>query len=237
MTRIETTGEKRMEENQMNRYQKKIITIPNILSFFRLCLIPVIIWLYCYKEEYINALAEVTAKYIRLNSTVNGWMEIQMQKMHNGEKTLGVHVRGTDFKRNYKGHPIKVSTEEYLQTAKKVFEEKQYDRVFLATDDLEALNQFKNVFGNHLYYYEDVIRSAGDETVMKSDVTRENHHYLLGLEVLRDMCTLAECDGMIAGLSQVSLSARIWKKSQNKEFSDLYILDKGMNQNGDICRG
>lgn len=45
-----------MDENQMNRYQKKIITIPNLLSFFRLCLIPVIIWLYCYKEAYINTL-------------------------------------------------------------------------------------------------------------------------------------------------------------------------------------
>lgn len=40
-----------MEENQKG-YQKKIITIPNILSFFRLCLIPVIIWLYCAKEDY-----------------------------------------------------------------------------------------------------------------------------------------------------------------------------------------
>lgn len=45
-----------MEENQTVRYQKKIITIPNILSFFRLSLIPVIIWLYCYKKEYLGAL-------------------------------------------------------------------------------------------------------------------------------------------------------------------------------------
>ena len=28
-------------------YENKIITIPNILSFFRICLIPVIVWLYC----------------------------------------------------------------------------------------------------------------------------------------------------------------------------------------------
>lgn len=46
-----------MEETQISRYQKKIITIPNILSFFRLCLIPVIIWLYCYEKEYMVALA------------------------------------------------------------------------------------------------------------------------------------------------------------------------------------
>ncbi len=35
-----------------NRYKNKIITIPNILSFFRLCLIPVIVWLYCFQKDY-----------------------------------------------------------------------------------------------------------------------------------------------------------------------------------------
>lgn len=35
-------------ENQ----EQKILTIPNLLSFFRLCLIPVMIWLYTVKENY-----------------------------------------------------------------------------------------------------------------------------------------------------------------------------------------
>lgn len=38
---------------KVNRYKKKIITIPNILSFFRLCLIPVIVWLYCFRQDPI----------------------------------------------------------------------------------------------------------------------------------------------------------------------------------------
>lgn len=33
--------------------QKKILTIPNILSFFRLCLVPVMVWLYCIKKDYM----------------------------------------------------------------------------------------------------------------------------------------------------------------------------------------
>ena len=37
---------------QENRYQNKILTIPNVLSFFRLCLIPVIVWLYIGKQDY-----------------------------------------------------------------------------------------------------------------------------------------------------------------------------------------
>ncbi len=32
-----------------------IVTIPNILSFIRLCMIPLIVWLYCGKEDYTLA--------------------------------------------------------------------------------------------------------------------------------------------------------------------------------------
>jgi len=42
----------RLEAVKMeNRYKDKIITIPNILSFFRLLLIPVIMWLYIVKKD------------------------------------------------------------------------------------------------------------------------------------------------------------------------------------------
>lgn len=38
-----------------SKYEKKIITIPNVLSFFRLCLIPVIVWFYSIEHNYIRA--------------------------------------------------------------------------------------------------------------------------------------------------------------------------------------
>lgn len=41
-----------MAESKTN-YQKKILTIPNVLSLFRLCLIPVIIWLYRFRGDYL----------------------------------------------------------------------------------------------------------------------------------------------------------------------------------------
>ena len=31
----------------------RIVTIPNLLSFFRLCLIPAFVWMYCVEKEYI----------------------------------------------------------------------------------------------------------------------------------------------------------------------------------------
>lgn len=59
-----------MEE--VNKYENKYLTIPNILSMFRLCLIPVIVWLYCFEHMYIltivfiaiSALTDVVDGYI-----------------------------------------------------------------------------------------------------------------------------------------------------------------------------
>ena len=39
-----------------NKYiLKNIFTIPNILSFVRLCLIPIIVWIYCIRKDFIVA--------------------------------------------------------------------------------------------------------------------------------------------------------------------------------------
>ena len=41
--------------NATNNTQNKILTIPNLLSLFRLLLIPVIIWLYTVRKDYFPA--------------------------------------------------------------------------------------------------------------------------------------------------------------------------------------
>lgn len=45
--------ENQKKDDRINSYQKKIVTIPNILSCVRIAMIPVIVWLYCGQEEYI----------------------------------------------------------------------------------------------------------------------------------------------------------------------------------------
>lgn len=42
--------------NQCDPYKNKILTIPNILSFFRVALIPFIVWSYIAEEEYVTTL-------------------------------------------------------------------------------------------------------------------------------------------------------------------------------------
>ncbi|GFI70326.1 hypothetical protein IMSAG249_02155 [Lachnospiraceae bacterium] len=185
---------------------------------------------YARNEIYLGEMAKISAKYIRLNDIINKKMQKDMQNLGiNMEKTLAVHVRGTDFKQNYNGHPVQVTIAEYMQETFGVFQKGNYDYIFLATDDADAVQIFQGKFGEKAVFYQDVVRSSGNDTVMHSSLPRENHHYLLGYEVLRDMYTLAGCEGLIAGLSQVSYAARIQKKSVGKEYKDLIILNKGIN--------
>lgn len=44
-----------MNEKKDNLYKDKILTVPNILSFFRIGLIPVFVWLYLFEKAYATA--------------------------------------------------------------------------------------------------------------------------------------------------------------------------------------
>ncbi|MBE5740693.1 MAG: hypothetical protein E7349_07610 [Clostridiales bacterium] len=180
-------------------------------------------------DRYMETMSNIVKKYLRYNDAVQAYLDENTQMLA-GKKILGVHVRGADFKRGYKNHPFIVTTDEYIAQAKEDFEQGNYDGVFLATDDQEALEKFSEMFADKLYYYKDVIRTDGDETVMKSESDRDNHHYKLGLEVIRDMHTLSCCSGLIAGMSNVSIFARILKKSRGEEYQTLTIIDKGIKK-------
>lgn len=49
-----------MQNTNKTKYQNKIITIPNMLSLLRIFLIPLIIWLYCDRKDYVMTCAVLT---------------------------------------------------------------------------------------------------------------------------------------------------------------------------------
>lgn len=51
-------------------YSHKVLTVPNILSFFRLCLIPVIVWLYCVGHDYFGTM--IVYGFSSLTDVVDG---------------------------------------------------------------------------------------------------------------------------------------------------------------------
>jgi hypothetical protein len=188
---------------------------------------------YRVSDIYIDALGEIYRKYIRLNSYVKPIIENDIKKLLAGKKSIGVHVRGGEWKNNgVKNHPVAIPPIEHAEYVSKLILEHGFEQVFIATDDAEAVEVFKSKFGNKVVYFNDIVRTTDDSFVCLINSNREHHRYLLGLEVLRDAYTLAACDGLIAGLSNVSMTARIIKASKHEKYEYENIIDKGLNSNG-----
>lgn len=184
---------------------------------------------YQWTNDDIEKYAKLQSKYIKLNEKTNIYVKNGIDKMIGNKKILGVHVRGTDFNISLKNHPQIISTTDYLNESKRIFSSGKYDRIFIATDDLHALKLFQQEFKKNLLYYEDVYRSDNYVGPHCSKDNRTLHKYWLGMEVIRDAYTLAACDALIAGESNVSFAARVIKKANNKNFTECIILNKGLH--------
>lgn len=184
--------------------------------------------------DFYSYLSKVQHKYIKLNSQTQTAIMNDMKMLMGNKRILGVHHRGTDFKRQYYDHPIYVSIEEKIEAVKRVCNE--YDGIFLATDDADAVLAMKKEFGDKLYYYEDVSRSPGDIGVhlLNKKEDDSDRGYRLGYEIIRDVYTLARCNALIAGRSKVTTVAQIVKLSQNESYEHLEILFNGIYSKGKV---
>lgn len=180
-------------------------------------------------EDYLKRKAELIRKYIRFNDQTQAYLDRTLEPVIGHRKTLGVHVRGTDMKVGYNGHAELVPPMEYLEATRKAVAKGGFEQVFLATDEKAVIQLFEKEFGEKLVYFKDVLRSEDDQPLHFSQNTREHHKYLLGLEVLRDMYALALSDGLVAGISNVSLASRMMKKSFYREYGYIDILSHGFN--------
>ena len=182
-------------------------------------------------EEYINHMAEIMEKYIRFNVETEKYLKKNISEILGNYKVLGIHYRGTDFKQNYNHHPVAVTLEKQIAKVKVIMESGEYDKIFLATDDVSAIELYSKTFGERVVFYKDVCRSEDNQSVAFSKSERKQHHYLLGLEVLRDMYTLANCKGLVSGMSQVSNMARIMKRALHKQYTHEEVINLGINSN------
>lgn len=180
--------------------------------------------------EKLKLLSAIWKKYFILNETTKKMLESDLQILNKYEKVLGIHIRGTDYKKNLRRHPIAVTLDEYLEALKKAVEEGEYEAIFCATDEKKALLKLKELYGDKVVYFEDTLRSIDGNPIHKGKGHRKNQGYFLGYEVLRDMYTLAKCNALVGGISQVTLAARICKIALEEEYDYIRILDKGMNQ-------
>lgn len=188
---------------------------------------------YAVTDEYMDALSDMIKKYIRYNQRTKEYLEDGYDTLIGDKKALAVHFRGTDYRRQYNNHPVFVTIEQEIKKVQELFATGKYDVIFLATDEQEAVEAFRNEFGDIVKIFEDTWRAEdGDESVAYSHADREHHHYLLGMEVVRDQYMLTRCDGLICGISNLTLSARMMRKAwYDKSYDDLVILNHELCHN------
>lgn len=187
---------------------------------------------YIVNDSDIEFYAALYKKYIRLNDKTKKYLQDQISHILRCGKTLGVHIRGTDYAKGFKGHPKKIPVEEFTYSIRQIMRCGKYDQIFLATDDLDVLRVFQKEFRNEFVYYDDTFRTSGEKGPHTTLDNRPFHQYKLGLEVLRDIYTLVSCDGFICGMSNVSLAVRYISRSLEKPFDDFILLNNGINRSG-----
>ena len=189
---------------------------------------------YDFSQDEVCRLAKIYKRYIKLQPVVQEKMDSDSKQLFggtSGKKVLGVHVRGVEWrKKQVFGHPIPISVQDYLEAAQKLIDELEYDKIFLATDSEETVELFKNNFGDKLIEYHAVRTPVGSSQL--SIFNDKNNPFQMGYEVLRDAYTLASCDSLLCGLSNVSYVTRIIKQSTESNYEKIVILDKGKVEDG-----
>ncbi len=182
--------------------------------------------------EYLQDRADIYKKYIRLKPAVQEYIDTNLDSVLGGKKCIGVHVRGTDFKKEYRDHAKVVTLGQYMKAVSDAVKEHGFERIFLATDEQATVDKFRSRFGEKVVCYNDIFRSTDGEPVHFSEDAREDHKYKMGLEVMRDMYTLAKCDGLICGYSNVSITSRIVRLSTGVPYEYENVISNGFNESG-----
>lgn len=181
---------------------------------------------YVINDEQIKKEAYLKSKYVKYKPSVNESIQREMKILLTGNESnvLGVHIRGGDYFQNWKEHPSVITVKEYIDYIENALKTGEFEKIFIATDDSRCLEFMKNYYNGKVVSYEDVSRSDRDVGIHYT-----NRSSRIGYEVLRDMYTLSQCGGLIAGNSQVSIVARIEKYSRNEKYRYINIIDKGLN--------
>ena len=190
-----------------------------------------------YEDRYsVEQYAKAWKKYFILKEEIASQINDGINRLLGDKKTIGVHYRGTDYKVGYKNHPIAVNIDETIGAVKKALQSGQYDKIFIASDEQDAINRFRMEFGDMVTTYEDTLRSENGNAIHTSDNCRKNHRFLLGFEVLRDVMTLSACSALVAGHSNVSAFADVIKTANEARFEYFQIINKGKNITGKIYK-
>ncbi len=145
---------------------------------------------------------EFTHKYIHLKKNIYNDIEEEWNGLvKEGDKVLGVMVRGTDYvaEKPY-GHPVQPDVLDVIQKAGEIMQDYRCNKIFVGTEDRAIAEAFQAEFGDsYITNRRSYIEYSGDKRTPECRIDRENDYFLQGKEYLTQMVMLSKADCFIGG--------------------------------------
>lgn len=236
--KLKYSGEKHFGENAIERFFDPVspLTIEQALVSKNIVMgVPVHLCMNIAKpferhhttEEELNTCANAQKKYIRLKADISAEIEKARKSLLQGNSVLGIHLGGTVFNWGVKGYPVPTDFSEWKSAIERVMQNGNYEKLFVATDDQAVFDMMIDSFGEKVLSYDKCCRANGSVPLYLIDNQQPNFHERLAFEALRDIYTLANCDGLVTDLGQVGFLAQVVKKAHDETFKDLQVMDRG----------
>lgn len=156
--------------------------------------------------ERLNYFREMFKRYIRFNSETTAFFEREKDRLFKGRRMCGVLCRGTDYVAlKPQNHPVQPNPVDVINETKCVISKYNCEGVFLATEDRDILNLFKEAFGDILLY-EDQPRLSQKDIVSGEMLALSKKRLNVsdsplddGLKYLVSTYLLSQCNCFISG--------------------------------------
>jgi hypothetical protein len=180
-------------------------------------------------QERLLYFRKIFQTYIKFNETSGNFMSEEYTHIMTGkERVLGVLCRGTDYLlKKPSGHPRQPEPVEVINMAKKIMTEKNCSHLYLATEDEEIYNLFKQNFDGRLLTNSQKRYTADDlnnlQYISQIQDRRERDKYFSGLEYLSSLNILSKCSCFIGGRTAGAIG--VYLMTNGFEYD--YTWDKG----------
>ncbi len=177
---------------------------------------------FSYNIDKDNELIELLNTKIKINKYMSKCYLRALKKFKN-KKILGIHFRGTSYKRS-PGHPLPATKKQMYEMTNKLLKNYHIDKIFLVTEERNYLDFFKKKYGEKLIYLKSSYRSNKNDAF--KIYPRNLHRYKLGREAIIEAMLLSSCKYFIYLCSNVSSAAIGYNIEKNQQ---RFEIDNGFN--------
>lgn len=166
------------------------------------------------------------SKLLRDQIIINKYLQKSYSKIlkkFNNKNILGIHFRGTSYKRSA-GHPLPATKKQMYNITKNIFEKNHIDKIFLVTEEQNYLDFFIKKFGDKVIYLNSSYRSNTNDAF--KIYPRNLHRYKLGREAVLEAMLLSSCKHFVYLCSNISSAAIGFNIEKNQL---RYEIDNGFN--------